>query len=60
MPRSAPMPPARPRVTREDWLAAAREVLVSHGVAEVKVLTLGRTLGSTLIIVCIPISEWNW
>ncbi|MDU8945203.1 TetR/AcrR family transcriptional regulator [Ovoidimarina sediminis] len=45
MPRSAPMPPARPRVTREDWLAAAREVLVSHGVAEVKVLTLGRTLG---------------
>ncbi|MEO9779896.1 MAG: TetR/AcrR family transcriptional regulator [Sedimentitalea sp.] len=32
------------KVTREDWLNVARDVLVSEGVAEVKVLALGRRL----------------
>lgn len=33
------------KVTREDWLKAALEVLVSDGVEQVKVLTLGARLG---------------
>lgn len=32
------------KVTREDWLNVARDVLVSYGVAEVKVLALGTRL----------------
>ena len=32
------------KVTREDWLNVARDVLVSDGVAEVKVLALGQRL----------------
>lgn len=35
----------RVRATRKDWLSAARDVLVAEGVAEVKVLGLGRRLG---------------
>ena len=33
------------KVTPEDWLNVARDVLVSEGVAEVKVITLGERLG---------------
>ena len=33
-----------PRVTREEWLNVARDILVSDGVAEVKVLTIGERL----------------
>lgn len=33
-----------PRVTRDDWLNVARDILVSDGVAEVKVLTIGERL----------------
>lgn len=32
------------KVTRDDWLNIARDVLVHHGVAEVKILTLGERL----------------
>mmetsp|Transcript_23933 Transcript_23933/g.43599 ORF Transcript_23933/g.43599 Transcript_23933/m.43599 type:complete len:223 (+) Transcript_23933:884-1552(+) len=32
------------KVTREDWLNIARDVLVHHGVAEVKILTLSERL----------------
>jgi AcrR family transcriptional regulator len=32
-------------VTREDWLNVARDILVSDGVAEVKVLAIGERLG---------------
>jgi AcrR family transcriptional regulator len=32
------------KVTREDWLNVARDVLVSYGVAEVKVLSIGARL----------------
>lgn len=35
---------AGPRVTRDDWLNVARDILVSDGVAEVKVLTIGERL----------------
>ena len=38
------MPASGPRVTREDWLNVARDLLVSEGVAEVKVLTIGHRL----------------
>ena len=48
MPAAAP-DPSRPggnvKVTRADWLAAARDVLISDGVGEVKVLTLSERLG---------------
>ncbi len=41
--------PTRPqgnvKVTRADWVAAARDILVSRGVGEVKVLTLSDQLG---------------
>lgn len=37
-------PQTGPRVTREDWLTVARDVLVSEGVAEVKVLAIGERL----------------
>ncbi len=33
------------KATREDWLMAARDVLIHEGVAEVKVLALGQRLG---------------
>lgn len=33
------------KVTRDDWLLVARDALVQHGVAEVKVLSLGARLG---------------
>lgn len=33
------------KVTREDWLNAAKEVLISHGAADVKVLSLSQKLG---------------
>lgn len=33
------------KVTREDWLNVARDILVSDGVAEVKVLAIGERLG---------------
>ena len=32
------------KVTREDWLNVARDILISDGVAEVKVLTIGNRL----------------
>lgn len=38
------MPASGPRVTRDDWLNVARDLLVSEGVAEVKVLTIGHRL----------------
>lgn len=41
---STEMPASGPRVTREDWLNVARDLLVSEGVAEVKVLTIGQRL----------------
>ncbi|MBR9650690.1 TetR/AcrR family transcriptional regulator [Thalassovita aquimarina] len=56
MPKSQPVPlhredPDKPelvgniKVTREDWLNVARDILVSDGVGEVKVLTIGQRLG---------------
>lgn len=33
------------KATREDWLAAARELLIAEGVEQVKVLTIGARLG---------------
>jgi AcrR family transcriptional regulator len=36
---------ANAKVTREDWLDAAREVLISDGVGEVKIMALGARLG---------------
>lgn len=33
------------KVTRADWLAMARDVLVTHGVGEVKILALSRRMG---------------
>lgn len=38
-------PAAGPRVTRADWLNVARDILLSDGVSEVKVLTIGARLG---------------
>ena len=35
------------KVTPEDWLNVARDVLVSEGVAEVKVIALGERLGGS-------------
>ena len=35
---------AHTKVTREDWLNVARDILISDGVAEVKVLTIGARL----------------
>jgi AcrR family transcriptional regulator len=37
--------PGNVKVTREDWLRVAMELLVSDGVSEVKVLTIGERLG---------------
>lgn len=37
--------PAHTKVTREDWLNVARDILVSDGVERVKVLTIGTLLG---------------
>ena len=36
---------AHTKVTREDWLQAARDILVQDGVGEVKILTMGDQLG---------------
>jgi len=36
---------ANAKVTRQDWLNAAREVLISDGVGEVKIMALGQRLG---------------
>lgn len=43
-PDTADAMPGNTKVTRANWLTAAREVLVSEGVGEVKVLTLGAKL----------------
>ena len=55
MPRTAPVlhrddPDKAPlggnvKVTRDDWLNIARDVLINNGVADVKVLTLAKRLG---------------
>jgi AcrR family transcriptional regulator len=37
--------PGNVKVTREDWLRVAMDLLVSDGVSEVKVLTIGERLG---------------
>jgi len=37
--------PGNVKVTREDWLNAAMDMLVNDGVSEVKILTLGNRLG---------------
>lgn len=37
--------PGNVKVTREDWMNVAMDILVSDGVAEVKVLTIGNRLG---------------
>ena len=44
---ATPDPPAKGnvKVTREDWLKLAGEVLIERGVSQVKVLTLANTLG---------------
>jgi len=39
------MPPGHVKATREDWLAAALETLISDGIESVRVLTLGQKLG---------------
>jgi AcrR family transcriptional regulator len=44
MPASEPQA-AHVKATREDWLTAAKEVLIRHGAADVKVLSLGKKLG---------------
>lgn len=47
MPKVTPLPSApagNVKVTRDDWLNAARDVLVGRGVAEVKILTLSDQL----------------
>jgi AcrR family transcriptional regulator len=38
-------PQGNTKATREDWLAVAMDLLVSDGVSEVKVLTIGARLG---------------
>ena len=46
-PRTAPHDPrpvAHTKVTREDWLNVARDILISDGVDSVKVLTIGNRL----------------
>ncbi|MCU4651696.1 TetR/AcrR family transcriptional regulator [Roseibacterium sp. SDUM158016] len=50
MPRTSPSATVEPlagnvKVTREDWLRVAMDLLVSDGVSEVKVLTIGERLG---------------
>ena len=42
---AAPAVHTNAKLTREDWLNAAREVLVSDGVGEVKIMALGQRLG---------------
>lgn len=41
----APPVHANAKVTRQDWLNVAREVLISDGVGEVKIVALGARLG---------------
>ncbi|MEZ5924240.1 MAG: TetR/AcrR family transcriptional regulator [Hyphomicrobiaceae bacterium] len=43
--RETPAPTGNIKVTRQDWLDAAIDVLVSHGVEHVKVLVLSERLG---------------
>lgn len=43
--QTPPSPPSHTKATREDWIAAALEMLVSDGVDSVKVLTLADRLG---------------
>lgn len=45
--RRRPAPEASPRLTREDWLAAAHAAVVRGGFDQVKVLTLASELGVT-------------
>src|SRR5690554_5843353 len=40
-----PRPSGNTKVTRDDWLSVARDLLISDGVGEVKVLTMSDTLG---------------
>lgn len=44
MAKVTPLPSGNVKVTRDDWLHAARDILVSRGVGEVKILTLSETL----------------
>ncbi|WP_397544437.1 TetR family transcriptional regulator [Roseovarius salis] len=41
----SPAQPGNVKVTREDWLDAAMELLVTEGVSDVKILTIGNRLG---------------
>ncbi|MFV0476083.1 MAG: TetR/AcrR family transcriptional regulator [Pikeienuella sp.] len=41
----APATPGNVKVTREEWLGAAMDLLVNDGVSEVKILTIGARLG---------------
>lgn len=43
--QTPPSPPSHTKATREDWIAAALEILVSDGVDSVKILTLADRLG---------------
>lgn len=47
MTQTSPTPelPGNTKVTRQDWLNVAMDILISDGVAEVKVLTIGNRLG---------------
>ncbi len=45
IPEGAEALPGNVKVTREDWLTVAMDLLVSDGVGEVKVLTIGTRLG---------------
>ncbi len=45
MPPDSARPGGNVKVTRNDWLTVARDLLISDGVGEVKVLTLGDILG---------------
>ncbi|SPH24819.1 hypothetical protein DEA8626_03852 [Defluviimonas aquaemixtae] len=44
-PEAEPILLGNTKVTREDWLTVAMDLLVSEGVAEVKVLSIGERLG---------------
>ncbi len=41
---SGPRPGGNTKVTRQDWLAVARDLLISGGVGEVKILAIGELL----------------
>lgn len=44
-PNADPVQPGNVKVTREDWLDAAMDLLVQEGVSDVKILTIGSHLG---------------